>query len=385
VEDFYELLGVARSCSEDELKKAYRAKARELHPDTNPDPAAEEQFKKITVAYEVLRDPERRRRYDMFGPEGLRGTGAGGGAGAGGFGDVFGGMGLGDLFEQLFGGGSPFGGGPFGGGRGGRRAGPPPGPDMETTIDLDFASAVFGSEQQVKLRVPVVCDTCTGTGAKEGTSPVPCDQCGGSGEVRVVRQSILGQIVSASPCRQCGGLGERITDPCPSCRGEGRRTEERSYTVEVPAGVDHGSTLRLSGRGGAGPRGGPAGDLYVHLRVRPDERFRRQGNDLVHVLHLPVTQAALGAQIPFDTLDGPQELEIPRGTQTGKVIRLRGLGVPAVGGRGRGDILVSVVVDTPADLTKEQEDLLRLLADQRGDEVAPPEAGLRARIRSAFK
>jgi molecular chaperone DnaJ len=383
MEDFYELLGVARSASQDELKKAYRAKARELHPDTNDDPAAEEQFKLCTLAYEALRDPERRRRYDMFGPEGLRGTGAGGGTGggggAGGFGDVFGGGGLGDIFEQFFGAGNPFGGGAR------RSSGPPPGPDMETTADLDFRAAVFGTQTEVRLRLPVECETCSGSGSRAGTQPVTCAQCGGAGEVRVVRQTILGQMVTASPCRRCGGSGQQISDPCPDCRGEGRRTEERSYTIDVPAGVDDGSTLRVPGRGGAGARGGRPGDLYVHLRVRADERFRRQGNDLVEVFHVPVTQAALGATLPYETLDGDEELLMPRGTQTGKVFRFRGRGVPNVGGRGRGDLLVQVVVDTPADLTKEEDDILRLLAAERGDEVAPPDSGLRARIRSAFK
>jgi molecular chaperone DnaJ len=381
VEDFYELLGVSRSATEDQIKKAYRAKARELHPDTNDDPAATEMFKKCTLAYETLREPERRRRYDMFGPEGLRGTGAGGGAGAGGaagFGDIFGGGGLGDLFEQFFGGG--------GGGGGARRsAGPPPGPDMETAVDLEFRGAVFGTKAEVRLRLPVVCETCSGSGARAGSQPVTCTQCGGAGEVRVVRQTLLGQMVTASPCRRCGGMGQEISDPCPDCRGEGRRTREQTYTVDVPAGVDDGSTLRLPGRGGAGARGGPAGDLYVHLRVRPDERFRRQGNDLVEVLHLPLTQATLGTTLTYETMDGAEELSVPRGTQTGKVFRLRGKGVPVVGRGNRGDMLVQVVVDTPADLTKEQEDLIRLLATERGEEVAPPDQGLRSRLRSAFK
>jgi molecular chaperone DnaJ len=376
-EDFYELLGVRRNATEDELKKAYRSRARELHPDANPgDPEAENRFKLVTVAYETLRDPERRRRYDTFGPEGLRGTGPGGGPG--GFDDIFG-ANLSDIFQSFFGGGSP-----FGGGR--QQAGPPRGNDLETSVHLDFAEAVFGVSHEVKLRVPVTCATCSGTGASPGTSPVTCSQCSGSGEVRRTRQSILGQMITSSPCPRCGGLGEMVTSPCPDCRGEGRRTEERAYTVDIPAGVDDGSTLKVSGRGAAGPRGGPAGDLYVHLRVRPDERFVRQGNDLVHVLHVPMTQAALGAVISFETLDGAEDLVIPKGTQTGRVFRLRGRGVPRVGGGGaRGDLLVQVVVDTPADLSKEQEELLRLLATARDEDVAPADTGFLARVRSAFK
>ncbi len=380
-EDYYALLGVGSGASDDEIKRAYRKVARELHPDTNSDPAAEERFKAVSLAYETLRDPERRRRYDMFGPEGVRGSGAAGtGAGGGsGFpGDAFGG-GLGDLFETFFGGGG------FGGGGNSRRGGPPRGADMETTLDLDFQAATFGTQSQVRVRVPVTCDTCSGSGTKAGTHPETCQACGGAGEVRQVRQSILGQMVTASPCRRCGGTGQVIADPCSDCRGEGRVTRDQTFTVDVPAGVDNGSTLRVPSRGAAGARGGTAGDLYVHLRVRPHERFTRQGYDLVNVLHLPLTQAALGAHLRYEALDGTEDLVIPRGTQNGRVFRLRGRGVPHVEGRGRGDLLVQVVVDTPDDLSREQEELLRRLAAERGDEVAPPESGLRARIRSAFK
>jgi molecular chaperone DnaJ len=371
-DDFYELLNVRSGASDDEIKRSYRRLARELHPDTNSDPAAEERFKKITVAYETLRDPERRRQYDMFGPDGAKV-----GAGGGGFGgDVFG-SGLGDLFETFFGG-SPFGGG-------GRRGGPPRGSDAETVVELDFRAAVFGTKAEVRVRLPVACGTCSGTGARPGTRPETCQTCAGSGEVRQVRQSILGQMVTSAPCRRCGGLGVEIRDPCPDCRGDGRRTEDRTLSVDVPAGVDDGSTLRIPGRGAAGPRGGATGDLYVHLRVRPDPRFTRQAYDLVHELHLPVTAAALGTHLRFETLDGTEDLVVPRGTQSGRVFRLRGHGVPHVDGRGRGDLLVQVAVDTPTDLTLEQDELLRRLATERGEEVAPAESGLRARIRSAFK
>jgi molecular chaperone DnaJ len=375
--DFYELLGVSRHANEDEIKRSYRKLARELHPDANPGNAeAEERFKLVTVAYETLRDPERRRRYDMFGPEGLRGAGAGGGAG--GFEDLFG-AGLGDLFNSFFGGGSGF------GQRGRGQSGPPRGADMEVTVDIDFRSAVFGTSKEIRVRVPVPCSTCDATGAKPGTSATTCSVCGGAGEVRQVRQSILGQMVTARPCPRCNGVGQEIQTPCPDCRGEGRRTEEKAYTVDVPAGVDDGNTLQLGGRGAAGPRGGRPGDLFVHLRVRPDDRFLRQGNDLVHVLHVPMAQAALGAHLRYETLDGTEDLVIPKGTQPGKVFRLRGRGVPDVNGRGRGDLLVQVVVDTPTDLTKEQEDLLRLFAGARGEDVAPAESGFLAKVRSAFK
>lgn len=385
--DYYAQLGVEPNATEDEIKRAYRRLARELHPDANGgDARAEERFKEVTFAYEVLRDPERRRRYDMFGPEAVRGTGAGTGGGGGGFGNaesVFG-AGLGDLFDSFFGG-NPFGSG-GGGSRGrGGRAGPPRGQDMEAVVELDFAEAVFGTRHELAVRVPVGCATCGGSGARVGTTPTTCSACSGAGEIRRVRQSILGQMVTASVCSRCGGTGEEVASPCPDCRGEGRRTEERTYTVEVPAGIDDGQTLRLTGRGAAGPRGGPAGDLYVHVRVRPHERFRRQGFDLVHELHVSMTQAALGAHLSYPTLDGVEDLVIAAGTQSGRVYRLRGRGVPHVEGRGRGDLLVEVVVDTPTQLDREQEELIRRLALARGEEVAPAEAGFFSKVRSAFK
>ena len=371
--DLYAVLGVSRGAGADEIKKAYRRLARQYHPDANPDDAAAaERFKEVAHAYEVLSDPEKRRRYDQFGDAGL---GAGGGAG-----DPFGG--LGDIFEAFFGGGSPFGGG---GGRGGRQAGPPRGTDLEVVADLDFETAVFGGEHRVTVRTAEACTECEATGAAPGTTPITCTECGGAGQVRRVRQSVLGQVVTAGQCPRCGGLGQVVESPCPACGGEGRRIVEKSYTVDVPAGVDTGATLRLPGRGAAGIRGGGHGDLYVHIRVARHPRFERQGADLVHVLHLPMTQATFGAHLPFETLDGEEDLVIPRGTQTGRVFRLRGRGVPHLEGRGRGDLLVQVVVDTPEDLTPEQEELLRRFATARGDEVAPADTGFFARIKSAFK
>ena len=370
--DYYELLGVSQGATAEEIKKAFRQRARELHPDANPnDPEAEEKFKEVALAYEVLSDPERRRRYDTFGPESAGGHSPG-------F-DPFAAAGLGDLFDAFFGG------SPFGGGRGRGPSGPPRGVDMELAVDLEFEQAVFGVSREVRLKLPVRCSTCEGSGAKEGTRPSTCGECGGAGQVRRVRQSILGQMVTAGPCQRCGGLGEVIDEPCTACRGDGRVTEERSYTIEVPSGVDDGTTLRLSGRGAAGPRGGANGDLYVHLRVRRHERFAREGYDLVDELHVPVTVAALGAELSYRTLDSDEELAIAPGTQTGKVFKLRGRGVPHVDGRGRGDLLVHIVVDTPTALDDAQEDLLRQLAAARGEEVAPPHRGLLSRIRSAFE
>jgi molecular chaperone DnaJ len=373
--DFYELLGVGRTASADDIKKAYRRKARELHPDTNADPTAEERFKEVARAYEVLSDPATRERYDRYGEAGLAG------AAAGDTGDGFFGAGLGDLFEAFFG----ASGGPFGGGGQRGRSGPPRGQDVEVVVDLEFEAAVFGTNQAVTIRTAVRCDDCEGAGASKGTQPVTCAECGGSGQVRRVRQSLLGQIATAGPCPRCGGLGELIVTPCPKCHGEGRLLAERTYHVDVPAGVDSGSTLRLSGRGAAGPRGGAPGDLYVHLRVRPHERFHRDGADLVAELPIGVAQAALGCVIPIATLDGDEELVVTPGTQSGREFRLRGRGVPHVQARGRGDLRIVVVVETPTKLGKVEEDLLRQYAEARGEAVAPPESGLFSRIKSAFR
>ncbi|MGH9128228.1 MAG: molecular chaperone DnaJ [Acidimicrobiales bacterium] len=385
--DYYAVLGVTRSATEEDIKKAYRQRARELHPDANGgDPATEERFKEATLAYETLRDAEKRRRYDMFGPEGLRGSGAGTGGtgGAGGVNDLFG-AGLGDLLGAFFGGGA----GPFGPAGGAASQGYHPrasqGANMEVTVELAFEEAVFGVTREVSIRLPVTCATCSGSGAAPGTSPEPCAACGGAGELRRVRQSILGQMVTASPCNRCRGTGQTIASACPACRGEGRRTEERTWPVEVPAGVDDGSTLRLSGKGASGPRGGPSGDLYVHLRVRSHARFRRDGYDLVETLHVPMTQATLGATLGLETLDGSEELVLPPGTQGGRTFRLRGRGVPHVQARGRGDLVVEVVVDTPVELPDEQVELLRQLAALRGEEVAAGEGGIMHKIRSAFR
>ncbi|MGC9960302.1 MAG: molecular chaperone DnaJ [Acidimicrobiales bacterium] len=373
--DYYELLGVSRNANEDELKKAYRALARELHPDaTGGDQATEERFKEVTLAYETLRDPERRRRYDMFGPEGVRGSGAGGGGGGG---DPFGFSGnLGDIFDVFFGGG---GGGGFGSqGRPSARRGA----DAEVVLDLSLTEAAFGGTKDVKVNTPVACTTCSGSGARAGTSPTTCPDCRGAGQVQRVRQSLLGQMVTATPCNRCQGTGETVASPCPDCRGQGRRNEERTLSINVPAGVDNGATLRVTGNGAAALRGGPAGDLYVHLRVAADPRFDRSGNDLVATVHVSFAQAALGAELEIETLDGTSQIDVPPGTQSGKIIRLGGLGVPKLRARGRGDLLVHIVVDTPTKLSKQEEDLVRQLAELRGEAVAPPDHGLLSRLRS---
>ncbi len=375
--DLYEVLGVRRDASDDDLKRAYRAKAREFHPDANQgDSDTSEKFKEVSLAYEVLKDPERRARYDRFGAEGVFGPAAGGGAP----GDPFGAS-LGDLFDAFFNGM----GGAGGGGRG-RRTGPMPGPDAEMVLRLSFREAVFGVQREVDVQTPVHCDTCEGSGARPGTSPVRCPECQGAGELRRVRQSILGQVITAVPCTRCQGSGEFIESPCPDCRGEGRRNESRTLTVDIPGGVDEGSTLRLAGHGPAGFRGGPNGALFVHLSVETDPAFERAGVDLHASVSVPVTLAALGGSVTFDTLDDARELSIDAGTQSGTVLPLKGLGVPKIRGRGRGDLYVHVQVDTPTGLDDGQRELLAALAEARGEELghAPQGEGLFSKLRSAL-
>jgi molecular chaperone DnaJ len=372
--DLYALLGVRPDASEEEIKSAYRARARELHPDTNQgDPESEARFKQVTVAYEVLRDPERRARYDRFGPEGVFGAQPGG---MGGFGFE---GGLGDIFEAFFG---------QMGGNGGRRRGPQAGADAEVRLDLEFAEAVFGSRKEISVRLPATCAGCAGRGTAPGTDPEICVDCQGAGELRRVRQSLLGQVVTSVACSRCGGTGEMITHPCAECRGEGRRMEESTLTVEVPAGVEDGLTLRLAERGAAGQRGGPSGSLFVHLAVRPDPRFERQSDNLHTTLTIGLSQAALGTEADVESLDGPQRVTVGPGTQHGHVERIRGLGVPHLRGRGRGDLFVHVLVATPDGLTPEQDQLLRQFAALRGEDVSPPGSaggeGMLSRLRSAF-
>jgi len=374
VADLYELLEVERNASPDDIKKSYRRLARQYHPDANPgDAEAEARFKEVASAYEVLSDPGKRSQYDQYGE-----------AGSFNFSDPFGSGsgGLGDLFDAFFGG-NPFGAGGAGGG-GGRRgpSGPPRGQDIEASAVLEFADAAFGCEQEVAIRTAVPCDDCGSTGAQPGTGVETCSDCGGAGEVRTVRQTVLGQIVAAAPCRRCSGLGQVIPMPCAACSGNGRIVTDKVLKVDVPAGVDEGSTLRLSGQGPVGVRGGPPGDLFVRLHLRPDDRFERHGIDIVTTIPIGVPQAALGATISINTLDGPEDLTVAKGTQPGRQIRMRGRGVPRLGGRGRGDLIVVLDVVIPTDLDDEQEDLLRRLATLRGEEVAPAQEGFFSRLRS---
>lgn len=365
--DFYQLLGVDRAASQDEIKRSYRRLARELHPDRNPgDDEAEARFKEIAVAYETLSDPERRSRYDRFGDDrgGSQGSAEGG---------------LGDIFDAFFGGQSPFGAG-FGGQQ---TRGPARGADLEVRLSVTLEEAVLGSAQTVDVRAPVPCEPCEATGVTADSTVMTCMTCEGQGQVQQVRRSILGQMVTTAACPTCAGRGETIDKPCASCGGEGRVAGERSYTVDVPAGVDSGATLRLTGRGAAGPRGSGFGDLYVRIDVQQHDRFVRDGIDLVTELAVPMTVAALGGEIELQTIDGVETIKIPTGTQTGRTFRLRGEGVPSLQGSRRGDVRAVAIVVVPEQLTSEQETMLREFAQSRGDEVAESQS-LLGRLRSAL-
>lgn len=368
--NLYELLESSPSASPEELKKAYRRLARQYHPDANPDdPAAEAKFKEISQAYEVLSDPERRSYYDRYGVDPATNRG-GGGAGS-----PFDGSGFGDIFETFFG---------SMGGRSGRR-GPQVGHDTEIRIAISLLDAAFGVDRTVTIAVPVGCPDCNATGARPGTTPSRCPECDGAGEVRRVRQSMLGQMVTSSPCMRCQGLGEIVASPCDRCRGDGRITDQVELTINVPAGVDTGTTLRLSDRGAAGPRGGPPGNLFVQIIVEDHPDFVRDGDDLHREVHISMAQAALGTTCVVETLDGETTLTVKRGTQPGAVTKVRGEGVTHLRTRSRGDLYLHVVVDVPEKLTEREEELLRELAALRGDEVAEPgHDGLFGKIKQAF-
>jgi molecular chaperone DnaJ len=358
--DHYTTLGVDRGASEDDIKRAYRRLARQYHPDTNKhDPAAEERFKEISRAYEVLSDPHKRRNYDMFGSER---------AGVTGFGD-FGG--ISDLFASFFGG--------FGGTQ---TRGPGRGADLLSQVGLTLEEAAAGVEKEVEIVNLIECSTCGGSGAAPGTYPTRCSRCGGAGEIRNVRRTVFGDVMTATTCPQCRGSGEEIVHPCSTCGGSGRQQVTESMTVHVPPGVDDGAQLRVSGRGQAGVRGGRAGDLYVEIRIEPHDVFRRAGDDLGCEVPVPMTIAVLGGTAEIPTLDGVEPIDIKPGTQPGEIIRLRGKGMPRVNGSGRGELVVLLKVETPDDLTPEQEELLHEFAELRGEH--PGERGLFQKIKEAF-
>jgi molecular chaperone DnaJ len=356
VSDFYVLLGVSREASEAEIKKAYRKLAMEYHPDRNASADAEARFKEITEAYEVLRDPQKRAAYDRYGKAGV---------GAGGFGfhhvDLAEAL---NIFMRDFGGMGGFE-GIFGGRR--SRSDERRGQDIRVTVRLTLNEVALGSKKTVKIKGPERCTNCEGSGAKPGTKPVTCATCGGSGEVRRAARSMFGQFISVAACPTCSGEGVTVPDPCEVCRGEGRVRGERTVNVDIPAGVSSNNYLTLRGQGAAGARKGPNGDLLVMLDIKDDDRFERQGDDLVYDLPLSFSQAALGGKHEVPTPYGPESLRIPAGTQPETVLRLRGRGLPILGQDGKGDLLVRVHVWTPEHLTAEQERLFRELAKVEGD------------------
>ena len=372
--DYYEVLGVDRDAGDAEIKKAFRRLARELHPDVNShDPDAEVKFKEAAEAYEVLSDSERRATYDRYGHDGLR---------SGGYAPNFDAFGsVADIFDAFFGGGSPFGG--FGGG-GGRPAGPEHGGDVAVAAEITLSQAVSGAAVEVAYEAIVLCERCNGNGAEPGTPIETCSRCGGSGQLRTVARTPFGQVVRATVCDACHGDGRIATDPCHVCRGRGRNVKRTKLTVEIPAGIADGQRIRLGGRGHAGERGGPPGDLYVLVRIREDSRFVRDGDDLVTAIDVAAPLAALGATVLVPTVDGSVELDVPPGTQPHETLIVRGEGMPALRGRRRGDLRVVVNVVIPRRLGREQRELLQRLADTMTDENLRTEEGVFGKLKRAF-
>jgi len=364
-EDYYQLLGVERTASDEEIKRAFRRLARQYHPDANPDdPAAEERFKEINEAYEILSDADKRARYDRYGHAGVNGPGAGGPGGPG-----FGGFE--DIFDAFFGG--------FGRDIRSRTSGPQRGPDLEIAIEIELDDAARGLDREVDINRIESCHICGGNGVRPGSRPERCPQCQGTGQVRVAQSTIFGRVMTSMPCDACGGGGVLITDPCPECDGRGLVRRRRKVAVKVPAGIPNQTRLRLVGQGQGGLRGGPAGDLYVEVRIKPHRLFERRGNDIVSEKPVSYIQAVLGGTIDVDTLWGGEQIVLPAGTQPGEVFALSGLGMPDVRGRGRGDHHVVVRVQIPKRLTARERELLAELARESGvvGDAAGPASGAR--------
>ncbi|MGZ4834700.1 MAG: molecular chaperone DnaJ [Terriglobales bacterium] len=370
--DYYEVLGVTRTATEQEVKSAYRKLALQYHPDRNPDnPDAEERFKECTEAYTVLADADKRSNYDRFGHAGVSGMGAGGFDPTifQDFGD------LGDILGSIFGMGDM-----FGGMAGRKRTWAQRGADLRHDLTLEFEEAVFGVEKKVSVRRHEACETCEGSGVAPGHGPTTCRTCGGRGQVRYQQ----GFFSIARTCSACQGRGSVITDPCKACRGEGRQVRERMIDVKVPAGVEDGTRIRYSSQGEAGTHGGPAGDLYIVLHVKEHSMFEREGKDLHCVVPISFSQAALGAEIEIPSLEGVEKLKIPDGTQSGTVFKLRNRGAPVLNGRGKGDLFVEVKVHTPSKLTKRQRELLQEFAGTDGIENKPQRATILGKVKDIF-
>lgn len=363
--DYYEVLGVDKSASDDELKKAYRKLARKYHPDVNPgDKEAEENFKEINEAYETLSDASKREQYDRYGHDGPSGFGGAGGFGGFGGGQDFGGMN--DIFDMFFGGG-------FGGGQ--QQRGPRKGADLRYDLTIDFEEAVFGTEKTITLPKWENCSTCHGTGAKPGTGATTCSRCNGTGQIYTMQKTPFGQMQTAKICPECGGAGTVIKEPCTECNGKGRKRVNKKIEIKVPAGVDIGSRLRMSGEGDPGEQGGPNGDLYIYINVRSHPIFVRNEDDIYMEQEINIAQAALGADIQVQTLEGKVTLTVPAGVQSGAKFRMKGKGVKNIKGYGKGDQYVTIKVVTPKNLTTEQRDLLQKLSATFKTEPSEPNAG----------
>ena len=379
--DYYEVLGVSKTATQDELKKAYRKLARKYHPDLNKDnEEAAEKFKECNEAYSVLSDDQKRAQYDQFGHAAFENGGMGGGGGfggAGGFGG-FGGSGMEDIFDMFFGG---------QGGRGGNRAksGPQRGADLRFDLEITFEEAAFGLEKEINLYRDETCDHCHGEGAEPGSKVESCPECNGTGYVRFTQNTMFGQMVNERPCSRCKGEGKIISEPCKECRGKGTVKRNKKLKVKIPAGVDNGSRLRVSGEGEAGAKGGPSGDLYVYLYVKPHKFFERDGTTVLCEVPINIVQATLGADIKVPTLDGQVTMKVPEGTQPGKILRLKGKGIPSLRGGSRGDQLVRIKVVVPTKLSDKQKDALRKFADISKDNINPEEKSFMDKVKDFFK
>ena len=371
LKDYYEVLGVDKSASQEEIKGAYRKLAKKYHPDLNPNNSeAEQNFKEVNSAYEVLSDEEKRARYDRFGPEGVNGPG--GGQGFGGFGDIFE-----DIFD-IFGGG-------FSGQSQGRRTGPQRGSDLRYNLEIEFEEAIFGIEKEIKIRRTESCSTCNGSGAKPGTHKETCTTCHGTGQVRYSQQSPFGTMIRTATCNQCGGSGEIIKEKCNTCHGSGTEVKDKKLKVKVPAGVNNDSIISIRGEGEGGLRGGPSGDLYIYITVKEDEIFIRDGNNIFLNIPISFTEAALGAELDIPTLEGKEKYAIPEGTQTGSRFRMKNRGVPNLRGGGRGDLYFTVDIQVPKKLTERQREILNQLAKEQGEEVREQKKSFFEKVKDAFK
>ncbi len=370
--DYYEVLGIEKSASSEEIKKAFRNKARQLHPDVNKEADAEARFKEVGEAYEVLIDTEKRSAYDRFGHAAVSGAGGGDPFADFNFSDIF------DIFGTMAGMGTRS-------GTGARRR-QQRGAHLAYRLTIEFEEGVFGAEKEIDVPRLNTCPRCAGSGAEPGSTPQKCPACEGKGEMRRVQQSIFGQFVSVVPCERCGGEGQVVSVLCTQCKGDGRIRETRKLAVKIPAGIDDGSQIRLVSEGEAGQRGAPPGDLYIEVNIKPHKIFKREANDIVLELNLNIAQAALGAELKVPTVDGSTaDLKVPAGTQSEKVFAVKGLGVPYLRGAGRGDMLVHTNVRVPTNLTEEQKRLFRELAITLGDATPEPQdKGLLGKIKDAF-